>query len=116
MVVWLWYGDHRTSAAFQTPAGSPDIKVDSPPLGTNPFDTSFNPHYPLNQHQVSPVPAFTEFVSRLLRITMVSHSVTLIALLYIYRLKMQNTIEAGPGTETRPFIASLILSNKYLDE
>ena len=47
---------------------------------------------------------------------MVSHSVTILALLYIYRLKNRHPIEAGPGTEKRPFIASLILGNKYLDE
>jgi hypothetical protein len=47
---------------------------------------------------------------------MVSHSVTLIALLYIYRLKLKNNIKAEPGSEHRPFVASLILANKYLDE
>jgi hypothetical protein len=52
----------------------------------------------------------------MLQVTMVSHSVTIVALLYIYRLKNKNNIVAGPGTEQRPFIASLILSNKYLDE
>lgn len=52
----------------------------------------------------------------MLKFTMVSHSVTLVALLYIYRLKMRNPIKADPGSERRPFIASLILGNKYLDE
>ena len=52
----------------------------------------------------------------MLQITMVSHSVTLIALLYIYRLKQRNAIKAEPGSEQRPFVASLILGNKYLDE
>jgi len=52
----------------------------------------------------------------MLQITKVSHSVTLVALLYIYRLKVRNAISAEAGSEQRPFIASLILSNKYLDE
>jgi hypothetical protein len=47
---------------------------------------------------------------------MVSHSVTLIALLYIYRLKQRNLIVGEAGSETRPFVVSLILGNKYLDE
>lgn len=47
---------------------------------------------------------------------MVSHSVTLIALLYIYRLKQRNRIVGDAGSETRPFVVSLILGNKYLDE
>lgn len=99
MVVWLWFGNPSTTE----PPGSP--------LG-NPFTSPS----PLNPLQVSPTPVFANFVERLLRITMVSHSVTLIALLYLHRLKTKNAIQAGPGTETRPFIASLMLSNKYLDE
>ena len=70
----------------------------------------------LHPLQVSPSPYFAAFVARLLQITMVSHSVTLISLLYVYRLKLHNQIKAEPGSEQRPFVASLILANKYLDE
>ena len=85
----------------------------------NPFDpnsSSSSASSPLNPNQVTPSTQFTEFVANMLKITMVSHSVTLIALLYIYRLKQRNPIKAEPGSEQRPFVASLILGNKYLDE
>ena len=84
----------------------------------NPFDLSeASSSGPLNPLQVQPSPEFHEYVSRMLQYTMVSHSVTLIALLYIYKLKASNpAIIAEAGSEQRPFVASLILSNKYLDE
>lgn len=47
---------------------------------------------------------------------MVSHSVTLVAILYVYRLKMRNMFYSTPGSENRPFVAALMLANKYLDE
>lgn len=106
MVVWLWFG--RTDL----PNHSPDGSI----VSDNPFDYPLHPANPLNPLQVIPSPTFTKFVAELLQITMVSHSVTLVALLYIYRLKKRYIIEATSGTEMRPFIASLILSNKYLDE
>lgn len=106
MVVWLWYANPPPK---DEPRPSP-----SPSL-SNAFERS-PPHTTINQLQLAPTDDFAEFVSTLLRITMVSHSVTILALLYIYRLKNRHPIEAGPGTEKRPFIASLILGNKYLDE
>lgn len=113
MVVWLWFAE---------PASSPQIDLShspltpSSPLPCDPFELPRYPSQPLNPHQFHPSVYFTHFVAQLLRITMVSHSVTLVALLYIFRLKNRNNIIGTPGTEQRPFIASLILSNKYLDE
>lgn len=71
---------------------------------------------PINPIQLNPTPAFVAHVAHILQVTMVSHSVMVIALLYIYRLKRLNPIVGGAGSEFRPFIASLILSNKFLDE
>lgn len=73
-------------------------------------------HNPLHPCQVAPTIEFERFVDRLLHITQVSHSVVLVSLLYIYRLKNRYHIEAGAGTEMRAFVAGLILANKYLDE
>lgn len=106
MVVWLWFGQLNHSSPSST--GSP--------INHDPFEYPRHPSNPLHPLQVAPSADFTRFVSRLLQITMVSHSVTLVALLYIYRLKLRYNIEAGRGTEMRPFIAALILANKYLDE
>jgi hypothetical protein len=111
MAVWLWFGDHKPVSPIPD---SPMSTMSS--LPHDPFEIPRHPASSVNPFQVHPSPQFTQFVSQLLQITMVSHSVTLVALLYIYRLKTRNNIAAGPGTEQRPFIASLILSNKYLDE
>ena len=105
MIVWLWYAKPRLQ-----PNGSVSPHADP----NNPFNSPS--HSDIDPQQITPTPAFVEFVNMLLRVTMVSHSVTLIALLYVHRLKSRNMIEAGQGTERRPFIAGLILGNKYLDE
>lgn len=113
MVVWLWYGHHTPLSNTSNSPASASSLLSSP----NPFDITQSPtHPPIHPLQVTPSPRFASFVSKLLQVTMVSHSVTLIALLYIYRLKLKNHIKAEPGSEHRPFVASLILANKYLDE
>lgn len=84
----------------------------SPTLSSDPFSTGTS----LNPLQVNPSPHFTQFVARMLKITMVSHSVTLVALLYIYKLRLRNEVHGQAGSEQRPFVASLMLGNKYLDE
>jgi hypothetical protein len=111
MVVWLWFGRQHPPL----PKSSSPLSTTTP-ISQDPFDLSRYPSSPLNPLQVQPSEGFSAFVARLLQITMVSHSVTLVALLYIYRLKARNAINAEAGSETRPLIASLILSNKYLDE
>ncbi|KAK4687299.1 hypothetical protein P7C73_g2812, partial [Tremellales sp. Uapishka_1] len=111
MVVWLWYGTHHPPA----PQSPSPLSTNSSPSLSNPFTTS--PPAPINILQVQPSPVFSDFVARMLQVTMVSHSVTLVALLYIHRLKSRNrNLLGGPGSEQKIFVASLILGNKYLDD
>lgn len=112
MVVWLWHGTPSSTQSSATPSS----RHSSPLLNSpNPFEITHSTP-PVNPLQIAPSAQFTEFVERMLKITMVSHSVTLVSLLYIYRLKMRNAISGVAGSETRPFVVSLILGNKYLDE
>ena len=106
MAVWLWYGDHPAASSHSTSV------LNSP----NPFQTSPSFSNAINALQVAPTPDFSRRVENLLRVTKVSHSVTLVALLYIYRFKMRNQIVVRRGSEWRAFVVSLILGNKYLDE
>jgi hypothetical protein len=100
---------------YDTPDPSKRNRNPTSPVISNPFATS-PPLNTVNPLQVAPTREFSAFVETLLRVTMVSHSVTLLALLYLHRLKARNNITPVLGTEQRPFIASLILGNKYLDE
>ncbi|OXG52006.1 hypothetical protein C355_02034 [Cryptococcus neoformans Th84] len=108
MVVWLWYGQfqqqHPLSPISPSNSSIPD-----------PFDPACQPQR-ISQLMVQPSAVFSEFVARLLQVTMVSHSVTLVAILYVYRLKMRNMFYSTPGSENRPFVAALMLANKYLDD
>ncbi|ORY23612.1 hypothetical protein BCR39DRAFT_507752 [Naematelia encephala] len=108
MVAWLWYGNHSPSNLQDATFGASSPRMTSTP---DPFLAA-----PINHDQVVPSPYFLDFVSRMLRLTQVSHSVTLIALLYIYRLKARKPMVPQSGSEMRPFVASLILGNKYLDD
>nr|ODN90880.1 hypothetical protein L204_05719 [Cryptococcus depauperatus CBS 7855] len=110
MVVWLWYGHF---APASSPTSSPFSE--SPSIPVDPFDPCTQPQR-ISQLMVQPSVEFGNFVARLLQVTMVSHSVTLVALLYIYRLKMKNSFTSTPGSEHRPFVAALMLGNKYLDD
>ncbi|OCF36166.1 hypothetical protein I316_02038 [Kwoniella heveanensis BCC8398] len=111
MVVWLWYGDFQS--AVQNAPSSP---LSSTSIPHDPFDVSHTPTSRISPLMVQPSIEFSKFVGRLLTVTSVSHSVTLVALLYIYRLKMKNQFYATPGSEQRPFVAALMLGNKYLDD
>lgn len=108
MIVWLWYGQFQ-----QQQPPSPISPSNSSIL--DPFDPTYHPQR-ISQLMVQPSSGFSEFVARLLQVTMVSHSVTLVAVLYVYRLKMRNVFYSTPGSENRPFVAALMLANKYLDE
>jgi hypothetical protein len=73
---------------------------------------------PFDASCVNVAASFAQFVTHLLKITQVSHSVVLISLLYIRRLA-QHFAPLGrmaPGTEIRAFVVSLMLANKFLDE
>ncbi|WRT63714.1 uncharacterized protein IL334_000637 [Kwoniella shivajii] len=111
MVVWLWYGEFSPSP--QLPPSSP---LSSSPIPNDPFDVAHASSSRISTLMVQPSPQFSKFVSRMLTLTSVSHSVTIVALLYVYRLKMRNTFFSTPGSEQRPFIAGLMLGNKYLDD
>ncbi|KIR55047.1 hypothetical protein I315_02284 [Cryptococcus gattii Ru294] len=108
MIVWLWYGQFQ-----QQQPPSPISPSNSSIL--DPFDPTYHPQR-ISQLMVQPSSVFSEFVARLLQVTMVSHSVTLVAVLYVYRLKMRNVFYSTPGSENRPFVAALMLANKYLDD
>ena len=108
MVVWIWY-----AVPHHSPPQITSLDAHASP---NPFELSPHRNSPINQLQVQPSPWFNSFVTYLLKITSVSHSVILVSLLFMYRLKRDNLIIAESGSEQRPFVASLILANKYLDE
>ncbi|WVQ80281.1 hypothetical protein IAT38_002386 [Cryptococcus sp. DSM 104549] len=130
MVVWLWYGDFSQQSQAQqaqptspltpssplVPSTAPTPSNSPPSIARDPFDPKTFPPSRITPLMVHPSPEFSAFVARLLQITMVSHSVTLVALLYIYRLKMRNAFYSTPGSEHRPFVAALMLGNKYLDD
>ncbi|WWC58259.1 uncharacterized protein I303_100797 [Kwoniella dejecticola CBS 10117] len=111
MVVWLWYGDFAPQA--DQPPSSPLSHTHIP---NDPFDVNHATSSHISALMVHPSPDFGKFVTRMLNVTSVSHSVAIIALLYIYRLKMRNGFFSTPGSEQRPFIAGLMLGNKYLDD
>ncbi|KAF9033082.1 hypothetical protein BDZ89DRAFT_1063145 [Hymenopellis radicata] len=69
--------------------------------------------------QLSASPNFVRFMQKLLETTQVSHSVVVLALHYIYRLKEREKgsgNEAQPGSEFRIAVAGLMMANKFLDD
>ncbi|WWC66688.1 uncharacterized protein I206_100592 [Kwoniella pini CBS 10737] len=111
MVVWLWFGDFVSTMEQQPPS-----PLSQTHISNDPFDAHHATSSPISGLMVQPSKEFSQFVSRMLTVTSVSHSVTIVALLYIYRLKMRNGFFSTPGSEQRPFIAGLMLGNKYLDD
>ncbi|WWC85938.1 uncharacterized protein L201_000808 [Kwoniella dendrophila CBS 6074] len=111
MVVWLWYGDFTSSSQ-----PIPNSPVSLSPIPNDPFEVTHSTSSRISTLMVHPSPEFSKFVSRMLTVTSVSHSVAIVALLYVYRLKMRNQFFSTPGSEQRPFIAGLMLGNKYLDD
>jgi hypothetical protein len=64
-----------------------------------------------------PEPGFTKWVSGILSTTQVTQNVIVLALLFIYRLKMANPAVRGrPGSEYRLLTVALMLGNKFLDD
>ncbi len=56
-------------------------------------------------------------MQKLLETTQVSHSVIVLSLHYIYRLKDRNNgTPAQAGSEFRIAVAALMMANKFLDE
>ena len=67
--------------------------------------------------QFSPSHQFITFLGTLLSTTQVSQSVIVLALHYIYRLKVRNPhIRGLEGSEFRLAVIALMLANKFVDE
>ena len=67
--------------------------------------------------QLFPVDRFCIYVRSVLRATQVSHSVVVVALFYIYRLRVRHpNLRGHIGSEYRLFLISLVLANKFLDD
>ncbi|CAN8096585.1 unnamed protein product [Discula destructiva] len=64
-----------------------------------------------------PVEGFRKWVNNLLSTTQVTQNVILLALLFVYRLKMTNpSVRGRPGSEYRLLTVALMLGNKFLDD
>ncbi|GJE98005.1 cyclin-domain-containing protein [Phanerochaete sordida] len=67
--------------------------------------------------QLAVSPDFVRFMQKVLETTQVSQSVIVLALHYIYRLKIRNRFTSGQsGSEYRVAIAALMMANKFLDD
>ncbi|KAI8943059.1 hypothetical protein NX059_001095 [Plenodomus lindquistii] len=64
-----------------------------------------------------PTIGFKKWVTTILTTTQVAQNVILLALLFIYRLKLTNpTVKGKPGSEYRLLTVALMLGNKFLDD
>lgn len=64
-----------------------------------------------------PTIGFKKWVATILTTTQVAQNVILLALLFIYRLKLKNpTVKGKPGSEYRLLTVALMLGNKFLDD
>ncbi|KAF1847776.1 uncharacterized protein K460DRAFT_275965 [Cucurbitaria berberidis CBS 394.84] len=64
-----------------------------------------------------PTTGFRKWVATILTTTQVAQNVILLALLFIYRLKLTNpTVKGKPGSEYRLLTVALMLGNKFLDD
>ncbi|BGP18467.1 hypothetical protein JCM10213_003199 [Rhodosporidiobolus nylandii] len=93
MFVWLWFAPSTEGGAGEAGEASGIGKL-----------------------QVKPTERFLRFCNEVLTTTQVSHSVVLLALLFISRLKQRNTINGAPGSEYRLAVTGLMLANKVLDD
>ncbi|ROW12536.1 hypothetical protein VMCG_00196 [Cytospora schulzeri] len=64
-----------------------------------------------------PTEAFKKWVQTVLSTTQVTQNVILLAVMFIYRLKMTNpSVRGRPGSEYRLLTVALMLGNKFLDD
>lgn len=64
-----------------------------------------------------PIPGFKKWVHTVLSTTQVTQNVILLALMFIYRLKVANpTVRGRAGSEYRLLTVALMLGNKFLDD
>ncbi|CAG8447005.1 15949_t:CDS:2 [Acaulospora morrowiae] len=102
MTCFLWFGDY-----MMDPHSSSSSIIVPPPGG--------NGHGRFADYK--PRDAFKKFCRDVISATQVSHSVILLSLLYIHRMKINNpTIKGQNGSEYRTFTVALMLSNKFLDD
>ncbi|PBK89277.1 hypothetical protein ARMGADRAFT_970321 [Armillaria gallica] len=98
MICYLWF------------ASSPP----NSPLPNSPF---LNRPVTASNLQLVATPTFVQFMQKLLETTQVSHSVIVLSLHYIYRLKDRNNgTPAQAGSEFRIAVAALMMANKFLDD
>ena len=76
-----------------------------------------NPPYPYLVPDSLPTPGFQKWATTILSTTQVSQNVILMALLFIYRMKMFNPgVKGKKGSECRLLTICLMLGNKFLDD
>ncbi|OIW22739.1 hypothetical protein CONLIGDRAFT_552219, partial [Coniochaeta ligniaria NRRL 30616] len=64
-----------------------------------------------------PLPSFKKWVHTVLSTTQVTQNVIILALMFIYRLKVKNPVVKGrSGSEYRLLTVALMLGNKFLDD
>jgi hypothetical protein len=64
-----------------------------------------------------PTTGFRKWVATILTTTQVAQNVIILALLFIYRLKLTNpSVKGRPGSEYRLLTVALMLGNKFLDD
>ncbi|GBB86976.1 hypothetical protein RclHR1_13420005 [Rhizophagus clarus] len=103
MTCFLWFGDYLMDSHTVS-----SIIAPPPPPGGN-------GHRRYNEYK--PRDAFKKFCKDVISATQVSHSVILLSLLYIHRMKINNpTIKGQNGSEYRTFTVALMLANKFLDD
>ncbi|GAA6020121.1 hypothetical protein JCM10207_006262 [Rhodosporidiobolus poonsookiae] len=96
MYAWLWFRPSEASGAKGEGGKARDGAV--------------------SKLQVQPTERFVRFCHEVLTTTQVSHSVVLLSLLLLDRLKGKNAINGAAGSEFRLAVTSLMLANKVLDD
>nr|VWP01821.1 E3 ubiquitin-protein ligase (EC [Ganoderma boninense] len=109
MICYLWFSTISSNSA--SPSKRNRVSPTQP--------DSFSPHSNAStaKLQFSVSPAFVRFMQKVLETTQVSHSVIVLSLHYICRLKARNPFTSGQaGSEYRVAIAALMLANKFVDD
>ncbi|KAG5643051.1 hypothetical protein DXG03_001629 [Asterophora parasitica] len=103
MICYLWFATSAPDQSYPSPSNSPPY-LQRP----NPSTTTL---------QLVATQTFVSFMQKLLETTQVSHSVIVLSLHYIYRLKDRNRFTpAQQGSEFRIAVAGLMMANKFLDD
>ncbi|EJF55937.1 hypothetical protein DICSQDRAFT_94236 [Dichomitus squalens LYAD-421 SS1] len=109
MICYLWFSTISSTSA------SPSKRHRGAPTQPDSFSPHSNSSTAKLQFSVSP--AFVRFMQKVLETTQVSHSVIVLSLHYICRLKARNPFTSGQaGSEYRVAIAALMLANKFVDD